>query len=97
MRAEAPREPRGPAQAHSPAEGTERTRRKASANAYPSTFLELLQASIASDPIVCFSDMATLKIGMRLPTLTLPAQDRSTRSLPDPSGPNLLVFYRGDW
>jgi len=41
--------------------------------------------------------MATLKIGMRLPTLTLPAQDRSTRSLPDPSGPNLLVFYRGDW
>jgi len=39
----------------------------------------------------------TLKTGMRLPTITLPAQDGSTRALPDPAGPNLLVFYRGDW
>jgi peroxiredoxin len=39
----------------------------------------------------------TLKTGMRLPTFSLAAQDRSNRSLPDPSGPNLLVFYRGDW
>jgi peroxiredoxin len=42
--------------------------------------------------------MATvLKVGMRLPTFALAAQDGTTRSLPDPSGPNLLVFYRGDW
>jgi len=39
----------------------------------------------------------TLKPGTRLPTFTLPAQDGSNRSLPDSSGPNLLVFYRGDW
>jgi peroxiredoxin len=42
--------------------------------------------------------MATaLKIGTLLPAFALSAQDGSTRSLPDPSGPNLLVFYRGDW
>jgi peroxiredoxin len=42
--------------------------------------------------------MATaLKTGMRLPAITLAAQDGSNRSLPDGSGPNLLVFYRGDW
>ena len=39
----------------------------------------------------------TLQTGMRLPTFSLLGQDRSTRSVPDPSGPNLLVFYRGDW
>jgi peroxiredoxin len=39
----------------------------------------------------------TLKIGTALPTFGLLAQDGSTASLPDPSGPNLLVFYRGDW
>jgi peroxiredoxin len=40
---------------------------------------------------------ATLKIGALLPAFALLAQDGSTRPLPDPSGPNLLVFYRGDW
>ena len=39
----------------------------------------------------------TLKTGMLLPAFVLSAQDGSTRSLPDLSGPNLLVFYRGDW
>jgi peroxiredoxin len=39
----------------------------------------------------------TLKIGTLLPEFVLSAQDGSTRSLPDGSGPNLLVFYRGDW
>jgi peroxiredoxin len=42
--------------------------------------------------------MATaLKIGTVLPAFELMAQDRSIRALPDRSGPNLLVFYRGDW
>ncbi len=42
--------------------------------------------------------MATvLKIGMRLPSFRLVAQDGSNRSLPDHSESNLLVFYRGDW
>jgi peroxiredoxin len=40
---------------------------------------------------------ATLKTGMLVPAFVLSAQDGSTRSLPDGSGPNLLVFYRGDW
>jgi len=39
----------------------------------------------------------TLKMGVRLPAFSLLAQDGSTRALPDRSGPNLLVFYRGDW
>lgn len=39
----------------------------------------------------------TLRAGTVLPTFALLAQDGSTRSLPDTSGPNLLVFYRGDW
>jgi len=39
----------------------------------------------------------TLKTGALLPSFSLPAQDGSTRSLSDHSGPNLLVFYRGDW
>jgi peroxiredoxin len=38
-----------------------------------------------------------LKTGTRLPDITLPAQDGSNRSLPDGVGPNLLIFYRGDW
>jgi peroxiredoxin len=38
-----------------------------------------------------------LKTGAPLPAFSLLAQDRSARALPDPSGPNLLVFYRGDW
>jgi hypothetical protein len=38
-----------------------------------------------------------LKIGAPLPAFSLLAQDRSTRALPDTMGPNLLVFYRGDW
>jgi peroxiredoxin len=38
-----------------------------------------------------------LKIGAPLPGFSLLAQDRSTRALPDTMGPNLLVFYRGDW
>jgi len=38
-----------------------------------------------------------LKEGMALPPVTLRSQDGSERSLPDPGGPNLLVFYRGDW
>jgi peroxiredoxin len=42
--------------------------------------------------------MATaLKIGTVLPAFELVAQDGSIRALPDLSGPNLLVFYRGDW
>ncbi len=40
---------------------------------------------------------STLKTGTLLPSFRLQAQDGSSRSLPDPSGPNLLVFYRGDW
>jgi peroxiredoxin len=39
----------------------------------------------------------TLKSGMPLPAFSLTAQDGSSRSLPDGTGPNLLVFYRGDW
>ena len=39
----------------------------------------------------------TLKQGIALPAVTLRAQDGSERSLPDPAGANLLVFYRGDW
>jgi peroxiredoxin len=39
----------------------------------------------------------TLKAGVRLPAFNLLAQDGSARALPDRSGPNLLVFYRGDW
>ena len=39
----------------------------------------------------------TLKVGSRLPSFELPDQKGSQRSLPDPSGPNLLAFYRGDW
>jgi peroxiredoxin len=39
----------------------------------------------------------TLKSGMALPAFSLAAQDGSSRSLPDATGPNLLVFYRGDW
>ena len=39
----------------------------------------------------------TLKVGAPMLAFVLSAQDGSTRSLPDPSGPNLLVFYRGDW
>lgn len=38
-----------------------------------------------------------LKIGTPLPAFALSAQDGSSRSLPDRSGHNLLVFYRGDW
>jgi peroxiredoxin len=38
-----------------------------------------------------------LKTGMLLPAFVLSAQDGSTRSLPDKSVANLLVFYRGDW
>lgn len=39
----------------------------------------------------------TLKVGTKLPAFTLSDQNGSQRSLPDPAGPNLLVFYRGDW
>jgi peroxiredoxin len=39
----------------------------------------------------------TLMPGAGLPAFSLLAQDGTSRSLPDPSGPNLLVFYRGDW
>lgn len=39
----------------------------------------------------------TLKVGMRLPPFNLQDQRGSQRSLPDQAGPNLLVFYRGDW
>ncbi|HEX3630627.1 MAG TPA: hypothetical protein VHW91_09160 [Candidatus Dormibacteraeota bacterium] len=42
--------------------------------------------------------MATkLSVGTPLPSFTLPDQDGSQQSLPDPAGPNLLIFYRGDW
>ena len=40
---------------------------------------------------------ATLKTGTPLPAFALLAQDGSIRSLPEHTGPNLLVFYRGDW
>jgi hypothetical protein len=40
---------------------------------------------------------ATLKTGILMPNFVLSAPDGSTRSLPDRSSPNLLVFYRGDW
>ena len=39
----------------------------------------------------------TLKVGAPLPSFALPDQNGSQRSLPDPAGPNLLIFYRGDW
>lgn len=39
----------------------------------------------------------TLALGLPLPPFTLRAQDGSERSLPDHTGPNLVVFYRGDW
>ncbi len=39
----------------------------------------------------------TLKRGMPLPSVVLQRQDGTERALPDPVGPNLLVFYRGDW
>ena len=42
--------------------------------------------------------MATpLKLGMVFPKVVLQRQGGSNRVLPDPAGPNLLVFYRGDW
>lgn len=39
----------------------------------------------------------SLKAGHSLARFTLPDQNGSPRSLPDPAGPNLLIFYRGDW
>lgn len=39
----------------------------------------------------------TLKVGLALPPVILQRQDGTDRTVPDPAGPNLLVFYRGDW
>ncbi|HVH64685.1 MAG TPA: hypothetical protein VM674_01515 [Candidatus Acidoferrum sp.] len=39
----------------------------------------------------------TLTVGTQLPPFELQDQAGAKRSLPDPDGPTLLVFYRGDW
>lgn len=39
----------------------------------------------------------TLGVGMALPMVRLQREDGGDQLLPDPAGPNLLVFYRGDW
>lgn len=39
----------------------------------------------------------TLNVGSRMPSFGLVDENGSRRSLPDSAGPNLLVFYRGDW
>jgi hypothetical protein len=60
-------------------------------------FADRTQWNLAIGQRVSTGMATALKIGTVLPAFELVAQDRSIRALPDLSGPNLLVFYRGDW